>query len=371
MGSGEIAPTMVATHRRELGDGKRVTILDTPYGFQENADLLTEKIAQFFEVSLQVEVEPVRLRHQRISDRERLEAVNAIHRAEYLFAGPGSPTYALDVWRAAGIDTALREALASGATVVLASAAALTAGTFTIPVYEIYKVGSDPYWEEGIDLTGQFGLPMVVVPHWDNREGGNHDTSRCYIGSRRLARMERELADGVVGVDEHTAAAFDFAGRRMLVSGKGGVTLRGSDELRVEAGESIDLDAVAAALGGRASASAGAQVLPTPPEALPGFRAALEAADIGRAVDILLATGTFGTETSRMVAELGRVARRGAADPRGRIAGFVELILGLRHEARTREDFATADRLRVALAEHGVEVRDTVAGPEWNLTESD
>ena len=40
MGSGETAPTMVTTHRMlaaKLPKPARATLLDTPYGFQENA----------------------------------------------------------------------------------------------------------------------------------------------------------------------------------------------------------------------------------------------------------------------------------------------------------------------------------------------
>ena len=31
------------------------------------------------------------------------------------------------------------------------------------------------------------GLDAVVIPHFDNAEGGNHDTRFCYLGERRLA----------------------------------------------------------------------------------------------------------------------------------------------------------------------------------------
>ena len=48
MGSGETSPTMVTPHQKILASlGKlnqlKLTILDTPFGFQENADDLTEK----------------------------------------------------------------------------------------------------------------------------------------------------------------------------------------------------------------------------------------------------------------------------------------------------------------------------------------
>ena len=48
--------------------------------------------------------------------------------------------------------------------------------------YEIYKVGVDPFWAEGMDILGQLGLPLVVVPHWNNAEGGTFDTRFCFMG---------------------------------------------------------------------------------------------------------------------------------------------------------------------------------------------
>ncbi|MDR2124940.1 MAG: hypothetical protein LBP38_08205 [Desulfovibrio sp.] len=45
----------------------------------------------------------------------------------------------------------------------------------------------------------------------------------------------------------------------------------------------------------------------------------------------------------------------------------VETMLRERAEARTRKDFAAADRLRAALADLGVEVRDSAQGSEWDV----
>ena len=47
MGSGETSPTMVTPHQQILAsmgkpDRLKLTILDTPFGFQENSDDLTE-----------------------------------------------------------------------------------------------------------------------------------------------------------------------------------------------------------------------------------------------------------------------------------------------------------------------------------------
>ena len=136
-----------------------------------------------------------------------------------MFSGPGSPTYALSTWRGSSVPEALADKLAHGGVVVFASAAAVTVGRFSLPVYEIYKVGQPIHWLDGLDLLSPlgFGPNCVVVPHFDNAEGGTHDTRFCYMGERRLAALEEMLPEDawVLGVDEHTALVVDLdAGAR-------------------------------------------------------------------------------------------------------------------------------------------------------------
>ena len=45
----------------------------------------------------------------------------------------------------------------------------------------------------------------------------------------------------------------------------------------------------------------------------------------------------------------------------------VERLLAERAEARARKDFSRADAAREAIAAMGVEVRDTPAGPVWDI----
>ena len=107
-----------------------------------------------------------------------------------MFSGPGSPTYALRQWAGTLVPGLLAEKLALGGAVTFACAAALTLGALTVPVYEVYKVGEDPHWVAGLDLLAALGLPVAVIPHYDNAEGGTHDTRFCYLGEERLALLE-------------------------------------------------------------------------------------------------------------------------------------------------------------------------------------
>ena len=49
-------------------------------------------------------------------------------------------------------------------------------------------------WLEGMNLMADAGLPAVVVPHFNNAEGGNHDTRYCYMGERRLSAARGHAA---------------------------------------------------------------------------------------------------------------------------------------------------------------------------------
>ncbi len=234
MGSGETSPTMVKTHRdviAKLPPRPRCVLLDTPFGFQENADDIAARAQAYFASSVRVTVDVASLRsadEATVLERERF--VSDVRGADFVFAGPGSPTYALEQWSAVGLGRVLREKMATGGAIVFSSAAALTLGTRSVPVYEIYKAGIRPRWLEGLDVLGATGLSAAVVPHFNNAEGGNHDTRYCYLGERRLSTMERELPPGcfVLGIDEHTCLTLDLETASATVGGIGTVVVRAS-----------------------------------------------------------------------------------------------------------------------------------------------
>jgi hypothetical protein len=421
MGSGETAPTMARVHRAlfdRLGPASSpvaATVIDTPYGFQENADDISARILEYFTVRIG---RPMTVASYRSSDVDAVSAATALARigeARYVLAGPGSPSYALRQWAGGPIPAVLAAKLADGGMVTMASAAALTAGIVTIPVYEIYKVGADPRWLAGLDLLGAAtGLQAAIVPHYDNAEGGNHDTRFCYIGERRLRVLERSLPPGVfvLGVDSHTGLVLDLDDRTARVFGLGGVTVRVAGRSRVLArGIATTIDALAEAardLAGTArdDPPAGPAMADgtAPPHAVEAaehggglvhnevahlesaFVDALTGRDVRAAVGALLdlddaiqrrvGAGDDGPElqaaraTSRsLIVRLGEVAVNGARDPREAVAPYVETLLELRARARAAQDWATADLLRGRLTEAGVEVRDDPAGSSWTLVE--
>jgi hypothetical protein len=433
MGSGETAPTMVKPHRRifeALGtDGGPAVLLDTPYGFQANADDISARAVDYFAASVGRQVEVATLRRADADPVVTARAMAAVSSARWVFAGPGSPTFALRQWRNTELPGLLADKLERGGALVFASAAALTLGRYTVPVYEVYKVGEDPVWRDGLDLLGFLG-EVAVIPHYDNAEGGHHDTRFCYLGESRLARMEEQMgaAGWVLGVDEHTCLLMDLEAGTAEVIGNGTVTIRRQGRSAViEAGARLGLDelvGLAEEAGGAGMGSAGAASAAGTGSAGTGsagiaggglagtggpggaaggaggaaptvlhaeiarleecFELAVAAGDTDGAVravleldDTLEAWAGDTTQSDagprgraaqrRMVTRLGDLARTGARDPKEVVGGLVEALLAERAEARAGRRYADADRIRDALVANGIEVRDTPDGTVWDL----
>jgi cyanophycinase-like exopeptidase len=406
MGSGETSPTMSKVHRdliSRMGPPPvPAAMLDTPFGFQENADDITAKAVAYFRESVQRDMGVASFRSaEAAEDAVSHELMLACLRdARYVFSGPGSPTYALAQWKGSQVPTILADKLRTGGCVTFASAAAVTLGAFAIPVYEVYKVGQQPHWLEGLDLLAAAGLRAAVVPHYNNAEGGNHDTRYCYMGERRLSFLEDQLPDDVfvLGVDEHTALILDFDAGTATVAGIGTVTVRRrSSSWTLATGESVPIADLAAAPGTTAAPAptlhvASESVLPAECDPLlegiaecrADFDAALAARDGRGMVKAILHLDDLLTEWSRdtlqsdhldrgraalrsMVVRLGEAAAEGLRNPKEIVSPFVEALLDARRQARTDRRFADADDLRDRLVDAGVEVRDTPDGTEWVL----
>jgi hypothetical protein len=403
MGSGETTPTMIKPHRslfERIGDRPAI-LLDTPYGFQSNAEDISARAVGYFADSVGRRVSVTSWRQAPPPGLARERALTAISGAGWIFAGPGSPTYALRHWRDTPMPSALTDVVARDGVLLLASAAALTLGSHTVPVYEIYKAGFDPYWEPGLDLMAKLcGLPAVVIPHYDNAEGGHHDTRYCYLGEGRLAALEQRLPSEsfVFGVDEHTAVLLDPDARTATVLGNGGLTIRRQGESVVyPSGSVVAFEAIATGQATAAPArtpstvdipsAALALALPTSlrsatDELLARFDTALAGREVDGCVEAILALDQsrrdWAADTNEsddiehasaalrsMVVRLGELATVGARDPRDALAPFVEALLALRDRARRSKDFATSDEIRDRLVSAGVEVRDTPSGAEW------
>lgn len=333
-GSGETSATARPVYDLALGRFPRpvrVAVLETPAGFQPNSALVAAKVGDFLRRHLahhrpEISIVPARKRGTPFSPDD--EAILApLLRADMLFMGAGSPTYAVRqlqgtlAWRL----VVARQHL--GAALALASAATIAAGRWALPVYEIYKAGLDLEWQPGLDFFGPYGLDLTFISHWDNSEGGAElDTRRCYMGLARFEQLLEMLPthSTVVGIDEHSALLVDAAARRCRVMGKGSITiLRDGDERRFAPGREFPI----------------AELGPfTVPERRPEVPAEV-------------------WERVQAVAALDEVRDGG---PPARVVELVER----RQAARAVGDWATSDALRGKVAELGWSIRDTPAGPE-------
>jgi cyanophycinase-like exopeptidase len=373
MGSGETTTGMLGVHREVfagLPDPTDARLMDSPFAFQENADELVEKINQYFTESLGRPLRAITL--PAAADALTVErALADIRAADWVFAGPGSPSYARRCWEGTGVPEALAGMVAPGrsAALVFASAAVVTLGDWALPVYEIYKVGEDPRWEPGIGLMSRvLGWQCAVIPHYDNREGGTHDTRFCYVGGRRLAQIEPDLGDGfILGVDEHTALVLDLDAGTAWVAGRSAVTLRvaGVEDV-VPNGSRLTISELEERIAALGAGAAVGRVEPPASEARdpdPGAEAP-DAAQLARTILAAL-PASAAAERAAVVALVHQAESASATHDRELAGRAVQALVDLRSDSRAAGDWAASDRMRDVLSGVGVEVRDSREGSTW------
>jgi hypothetical protein len=288
-----------------------------------------------------------------------------------------------------------------GGCLVVASAAALTAGSHTLPVYEIYKVGQELHWVEGLNFLGHLGLEAVVIPHWNNAEGGNHDTRYCYMGEKRFRTLQESLPANttILGLDEHTACVLDFSTRHAAIEGIGSVTIRrGGVEESFFRGEKISFDQLLGNDSGvdmRAEnrAGASAKVNPGAERENPfwermhsidnNFTRALAEKDTALMTTQLLEADRLlwqaqldlespenisqGRELFReMIVLAGTGADLTTVEIPRRFNELVNELVNLRESFRRNKLWPEADQIRAILNKAGVLLEDTETGPQWH-----
>jgi peptidase E len=409
MGSGELTSTMVEVHKELLAglEGtQRAVFLDTPAGFQLNADDLAQRAVRYFHDRVQHPMTIASFKSKTaITAYEAEKACRLLREADYILIGPGSPTYAVSQWHDSPIPEIFMQRIEDGGCLVAASAAALTVGRFTLPVYEIYKVGQGLHWEDGLHLLEHFGFPLVVIPHWNNAEGGTHDTRFCYMGETRFRDLESMLPPNVsiLGLDEHTACLLDLETGEAKVKGIGRVTLRReAREITFESGERFSLEVLRGGTEDRQWREL------SPAVAEPAEGVAGEDSSFWRQVQAAEAVFEYGvgTRSSRelvsalldldrviwkaqqdlensefiaqgrerfreLIVRLGTVMECSPAAKSECLAPLVEASLRLRERYRREKRWADADTLRQSLFEAGVVVEDTTGGARWKLQQGD
>ena len=245
-GSGETSPHMAKLYRGIINDFnsklKFNFLLDTPFGFQENHSILSNKIIKYFSDKINLKIDSMNFPDNN-SFNENI--ANNINNSDFIFSGPGSPTYALKIWKKNGIDSLLKSKISNGGILAFSSAAALTFGSHVIPVYEIYKVGENPKLIPGLNLLSFLYKETLVVPHFNNQEGGDHDTSHCFIGKKRFNNLIKNRDILVLGIEEHTSITFNLNSSSMKVDGKGKVILKSLKGIvEINSGETLGINEI-------------------------------------------------------------------------------------------------------------------------------
>ena len=253
-------------------------------------------------------------------------------RANMIFMGPGSPTYAIRHLQGSLAWELIRARHRLGATLVFASAATIAVGSFSLPVYEIYKVGLDVHAVPGLDFFSDLGTGLSIVPHWNNTDGGaDVDTSRCFIGMDRFRDWCSMLPEDqtILGLDEHTGVILDFIKGECQVVGVSSVSLvRACDPRIYPSGTSFPIS----------------EIGPFTEPASPGHG--------------------ISEAAWEMVVNSPEPANENSETPPAQAVALAEA----RSAARSRKDWAASDDLRRQIADLGWSVQDTPQG--WKLVRS-
>lgn len=368
-GSGETSPSgrkVFDLILKRLPTSPRLALLETPAGFELNSAQVIGRVADFLKHRLQnhqpqVTVVPARKRGSEFSPDDPA-LVHPLLEADLIFMGPGSPTYAVRQLQSSLAWHYLLARHQLGATMVFASAAVVAISTFALPVYEIYKVGADLYWNKGLDFFGLYGLPLVLIPHWNNNDGGEElDTSRCFMGKRRFGELMQSLpADlSVIGIDEKTALIMDLQAGICRVVGLGGVTIIHTGHEHRTSGPDLrgtGLDEVAEQRLGHIHIYGDGEQFPLQQCCPLELRSVLENLPPSAWKQALQVQESLAAE---------RTSANKALEPvlEG-IPEEVKRLLEARQQARARKDWSTADKLRDQLAAQDWKVVDTPEGPQ-------
>lgn len=254
-GSGEMSPTGRKIHEdvfklANLFPPVKIGILETPTGFEVNAiHSWPGRMQEFFEKSLKnyapkvTRIKAWRKGGEYSTNDPRI--TDAIIEQNYIYAGAGSPSFAVTHLKDSLAYQKLVVAHEKGSVLCLGSATAVAIGKFTLPVYEIFKAGHDLYWLAGLDFFAKYKLNLTIIPHWNNQEGEDFDTSRCWMGVKRFKKLRQLLPDEttILGIDEQTAVVVDIVNNTVTMMGVGTMTILKRDTETIHlTGKKFSLD---------------------------------------------------------------------------------------------------------------------------------
>jgi len=367
-GSGETSPSgqkLFDIILRQLPVSPRIALLETPAGFELNSAQVIGRVVNFIQHHLknyspQQVVIPARQRGTAFSPDDA-EIAAPILEADLIFMGPGSPTYAVRQLKESITWQYILASHRLGAHLAFSSAATLAISEYVLPVYEIFKVGEELHWKNGLNLFGLFGSSLVFIPHWNNHEGGVElDTSRCFIGMTRFEKLMDILPAEitVIGIDENTGLVIDPVSGVCQVIGSGGVTLIHTGKVHQDAIPPEDLQKeglikVVEQRQGHVHHFQSSQVF-----------------QFSRIGSIKQLEITAGIEEQLWNLALEKRQQRGIQGLETQPSTMIAQLVQQREQARVKKDWSKADELRNQIELLGWLVADTPDGPVVRKKES-
>ncbi len=310
----------------------RIAIIETPAGFEVNSNRVAGRVGDYLAKRLQnyhpvIDIIPARKRGGPFSpDNESI--LEPLYSADVIFLGPGSPTYSARQLEGSLAYEIIQARQRTGSALVLASAASIAFGSQTLPVYEIFKAGIDLHWQTGLDFFRHYGRNLIIIPHWNNTQGGDElDTSHCFMGEARFADLRVMLKGNpdIIGIDEHTSLWIEPDTLSARVYGKGIVHLFfGNENKEYRSGQTVSL-----ASSGYSGTS----------------------------------TNLFDGIRSEVITRLEEINKNLENYLVQQTPDLVTGFLDQREAARKAGDFAQADLLRKQIEDAGWRVLDTATGP--------
>ena len=359
LGSGETSPNLVSVHREMINRLKKVTnplIINSPFGFQENVNEISDKLREFFNTSLNMDTQILSYRTQNeINTVDYFKCLEKIDKSNFLFSGPGSPSYAIKIWGETEFPKSFKTLLENDGSLVFSSAAATTLGEYTLPVYEIYKVGQEPYWINGLDILSTFGIKASVVPHFNNKEGGNHDTRFCYMGESRFDNLRSQIDSNIIGIDEHTGLIIEGESNTGKVYGIGMVTvISGEKTQQYSPGDTISFDEFTVVENNKVVPII-TEVVETEPTS-----------NINEVSDLITENSIDQKSINKILSKI-KINLEALEDKTKIIDPLLNLTLDVRRKLRLEGKFELSDLIRDQLEKLNIEINDNDATTDWKF----
>lgn len=206
-------------------DNLQIALLTTPSGFEPHVQVIYEMIRSIFMKAFTVFNPDIKIIFSNTrDDANNPEIVKEVDSADYIFIGHGSPTYTVAHLSETLLFNRLKKRLHEGASLSLSADAAIAFSRYCLPVFEIYKVGSIPYWEKGLDFYTSVYKPLTIIPRLNHQDNDSSiDTSHSFIGQKRFNQLLTKLpkSEKVIGINEDSALCINLTLSEQNVLGKG------------------------------------------------------------------------------------------------------------------------------------------------------